>query len=608
MLKEVDAKIYAPEAQLGQLLNDALRAPLPPRIQHHHPKEPEEDTASIHVPSSNATTSSAETVAVSRAAARATHGPPEPLNDWGRRNTFHKMRQTLAGMLATLDEKNHVLNTANDGLDKQLKRCDSSYPYIKDEISEDARDGSMTHWAYTDKTAEKKGMIGAERTRRAAVAQAALHEAEGAAVRSSQRREAVADRKRNTHVIDSDFDDTRIGKRAQTNGKGRKAAENAVGLGIINNGAPPSKRRKTEKPSAGSFPQGKAMASVYGDFSATGRGAVSSPKGLSVIDGGKKKGRTTAAVNGTGRRRLVLLELFAKDMLTYHYQRVNTNASAANSPSLASSPVVGTFGSLKDRQGRSPAPATMQRIPSARARQNSTPSIQQLARHGSSSTNHKGAAVNGLYGSTADVDKVPGSTSKSTADVKVNRRESLNAKGEHLVEANATEGAGSLRNGPAVSKVSDRSVKREESVNGHGRTRPPSISISTRGGNSKAASSTATPINNNFAEPKHRPRREVPQKRSHKKGAGLAAQLKAANTAHEDENSSMQGDDVDDEDDEDEEPRYCYCNDFSYGEMVGCDGRECKREWFHLACVGLDKAPAKNGKLSFPESLATGQC
>lgn len=39
------------------------------------------------------------------------------------------------------------------------------------------------------------------------------------------------------------------------------------------------------------------------------------------------------------------------------------------------------------------------------------------------------------------------------------------------------------------------------------------------------------------------------------------------------------------------EPRYCLCNQVSYGEMVGCDNPECLIEWFHYGCVGLTEAP-----------------
>lgn len=51
----------------------------------------------------------------------------------------------------------------------------------------------------------------------------------------------------------------------------------------------------------------------------------------------------------------------------------------------------------------------------------------------------------------------------------------------------------------------------------------------------------------------------------------------------------MQDDDMDPDDPN--EPRYCYCNRVSFGEMVGCDGDKCKIEWFHLECVGLRSAP-----------------
>ncbi|KAI0756380.1 hypothetical protein C8Q80DRAFT_1128260 [Daedaleopsis nitida] len=37
---------------------------------------------------------------------------------------------------------------------------------------------------------------------------------------------------------------------------------------------------------------------------------------------------------------------------------------------------------------------------------------------------------------------------------------------------------------------------------------------------------------------------------------------------------------------------YCKCNTISYGEMIGCDGEDCEKEWFHLACVGLSSTPA----------------
>lgn len=47
------------------------------------------------------------------------------------------------------------------------------------------------------------------------------------------------------------------------------------------------------------------------------------------------------------------------------------------------------------------------------------------------------------------------------------------------------------------------------------------------------------------------------------------------------------------------EPRYCICNQVSYGEMVGCDNQDCPIEWFHYGCVGLTEAP--KGKWYCPQ-------
>nr|XP_020469053.1 inhibitor of growth protein 3 [Monopterus albus] len=50
------------------------------------------------------------------------------------------------------------------------------------------------------------------------------------------------------------------------------------------------------------------------------------------------------------------------------------------------------------------------------------------------------------------------------------------------------------------------------------------------------------------------------------------------------------------------EPRYCICNQVSYGEMVGCDNSDCPIEWFHYGCVGLTEAP--KGKWYCPQCTA----
>ncbi|CAH02897.1 histone acetyltransferase YNG2 [Kluyveromyces lactis] len=42
---------------------------------------------------------------------------------------------------------------------------------------------------------------------------------------------------------------------------------------------------------------------------------------------------------------------------------------------------------------------------------------------------------------------------------------------------------------------------------------------------------------------------------------------------------------------EDDKQLYCFCQRVSYGEMVACDGPNCKYEWFHYSCVNLTEPP-----------------
>ncbi|KAL9002769.1 MAG: hypothetical protein Q9188_004321 [Gyalolechia gomerana] len=606
MLKDVDGKICGPEEVVGQLVTTALRTPAPPRKPALVPQLT--DTSRSEVETAPSTTGTADNISLksvpSRVEAASSTTQENLANfDLSRRQLFYKLRVYMQEMLPILDEKNHVLSTAGDCLEIQLKRCNSSYRHMDNEISEEARYGSLTHWAYSaDKSTDRRGTIAGERSRRDAPAAnhltanaPAVHEAEGAALRSELRREAMARKNRNQH-LGSDFDDTRgsTGKKSHGVGKGRKAVDATpstngaiVGLGIANGAsatAPPSKRRKIEKPASGApvggIPMIRAMSSVYGSNTGPNRGTAASLRATPVHEPSKKRGRAAAIPTGTGRK------------------RANTNTSAANSPSMASSPVVGIFSTSKDVHGKSPAPSLMQRVPSSRGRQNSTQSSLQEARNRPpSSTANKAPTSNGIHGTTADVEKVAHLTGKSVNNVKASMKETINASGEHLIEEGG-KSDGDLRGALLVGNRSvDKSMKKEDLDTSSTKTqqdRPRSISISTRG-NGKP-SKTSTPTQGSFTEGQRtRPARGVdPAKRSHKKGAGLAAQLAAAQRMQDGEASPLQGDDDDDDEDEDSEPRYCYCNQVSYGEMVACDMDSCAREWFHLDCVGLTKAPKAN--------------
>lgn len=214
---------------------------------------------------------------------------------------------------------------------------------------------------------------------------------------------------------------------------------------------------------------------------------------------------------------------------------------------------------------------------------------------------------------TTDMENVVGSASKSVVNIKAPLKEGMNSKPDRPADdVNPSDRPSEIRRGSSGgSKVVDRPFKQEELENGASKARvdrPPSITVSTRG--SGKLSKTTTPQNASFPEPnsRSRPTRtiELPFKRSHKKGAGLAAQMAAAAAAahRDEEGSSLQGDE--DEEEDETEPRYCYCNQVSYGEMVACDMESCPREWFHLDCVGLSKAPLKNGEPGLFDNIDDG--
>ncbi|KKY16849.1 putative phd finger domain [Phaeomoniella chlamydospora] len=53
----------------------------------------------------------------------------------------------------------------------------------------------------------------------------------------------------------------------------------------------------------------------------------------------------------------------------------------------------------------------------------------------------------------------------------------------------------------------------------------------------------------------------------------------------------------------DDEPRYCICDDVSYGDMIACDHANVKdgcQEWFHMGCVGLHDMPGRTVKWYCP--------
>jgi len=256
MLKEVEAKVHGPDEELNRLA-EALPA----------------------LPGSSAN---------------------DTQSQQQRNDLLLQMCHKIEQMSPALEEKIVVLSTTNDILAKQIVRMESSYKYIAEEVSEEARLGSLTHWAYVDKDS-KKVSAAAERPRRdvaaannLAAAAAAVHEGDIAAARSEARREAVAARKTRKEQVDSDFDDRPVPKKTLPRPKkvavaGPAGEGKLHGLGIVAAPGATTKRRKVEKPTTGESAMSAALnGAVTGATAGRGRG---SPRETPVAESSKRKAK-----------------------------------------------------------------------------------------------------------------------------------------------------------------------------------------------------------------------------------------------------------------------------------------------------------------------------
>ncbi|KAK3683941.1 hypothetical protein B0T22DRAFT_266441 [Podospora appendiculata] len=380
LLKEVDAKIFGPEAALFQLIEAALNTPTP-----------ETNDASGSVPPASAPMSAQNSSAGINFNANRPGVPSssdsvafDPSN-MPRRQLFRQAALKITEMLVSLEEKNHVISTARDALQKQLGRIEEIWPHLEGEFSEEAKWGSTTHWAYVENRPSKANDKQAERSRRdgaAALSAAAQQLAEEAAARSSDRKQALAAKKNSKAQpadAEADAKPQESARKPSGGSKSRKPAAEAatpVGLGISPapaSGPAPSKRRKVDPAkTSGGAPMERAMSSVFGNSAAK-------PKTASP--------RETPVPETTGKKR--------KALPTSSNQAKKSRTNLA-SPSVASSPVIGTFPDVVKTARASPVPPpTIPRPASSRARQNSTQSNGDLVRQrpASAASNKPNGAV-----------------------------------------------------------------------------------------------------------------------------------------------------------------------------------------------------------------------
>lgn len=589
MFKEVEAKLHDPEFMLEELLTEISRQPTTTNAQRRaieQNADAMEQSASTH---SNIDSLAQDEQAVIR-----------------KRQLFLRLRMLIHNILPTLDEKLVVLQGAKATKDKGITRMMHSYSQLDTEISEEARYGSLTHWAYADKEEKKKGAPNHERQRRevaaannlAAAAQH-VHDADSIAAKSEARREAMLAKRSRQQQIDSDFDDRPATKKPQkrkAHAPDTAADHRSVGLGISGNAAgQQGKRKKTEKALAAAAPTAAPMErSMSGALKATGNNARagSSPRATPSVENNPAAKRKPRAAPAPAPRK--------NQLPTY-------------SPPPASSPLAANFAINKATAG------TADRQLSSRARKNSTAnsvgsnSVPEPASVRRPSTSHS-------------VPQVPSSNAITELEQAAGIVHDHDTTNDTSAPQEPSGGPVALL--PTVLKQEEQETTQEE-PEGMDIDTPATMSSAAR---AARASKPGTPIAGSFPEvPMARSRSTrnaqngnsnsngssennstvggALSKRSTKKTGQSATPatdspaLKPTPIAKSNPPSSVASSVAPEQeyqdgetDDGEDEPRYCYCNEVSYGQMVACDNDACPREWFHLPCVKLDKAPVGRAK------------
>lgn len=207
-----------------------------------------------------------------------------------------------------MDEKNHVARNANKELKKQMQRLSTAYSFVQGELTDEARLGSLTHWAYVQKTAGKATAAGggSERPKR----ETTLQGGDG-------KRDAVGARKQRRNQIEPEADYGRARKgqagakaKAGDAGSHDRGAAAATGTSAAGGGA--AKRRKVEKQPQAAAPTSAAMERSASTNTTTGR-AGAKDSAANATDAAKRKSRattnaaatTTASTTTTQRKRYV---------------------------------------------------------------------------------------------------------------------------------------------------------------------------------------------------------------------------------------------------------------------------------------------------------------
>lgn len=518
----------------------------------------------------------------------------------------------IASMLPTLDEKLVVLQGAKATKDKGLARMQHSFAQLDSEISEEARYGSLSHWAYADKEEKKKGGPSHERQRRevasannlAAAAQH-VHDVDSIAAKSEARREAMLANKRSRHQqVDSDFDDRPAKKPQKRKAMPTEAVaqdNRHIGLGISSNGAGPhGKRKKTEKALAAAAPVAPLMERTLSSVLkvvGTGGRAGSSPRGTPGPESGPVTKRKPRAVPAPAQRKNQLPTYSpppASLPLAANFAINKVVAGAAERPLSARARKNSTAASVTSTNAQDPSIAR---------RPSSAHSVQQVASSNAITELEQAAGI--IRGSTTVTDTpLPKESLEATHlfDTSAMKIEDLSHQETDGMDIDLpTPIPGAVRIGrasktatpvvgafPEIPMARSRSTRNANNGNSNSNTSSENNSITTGTVSKRSTKKSAQPISNApLASPALKP---VPNPKSNPPSSA------ASSIAQEQDYQEVEVEAEIESDGDDDEPRYCYCNEVSYGNMIACDNDDCPREWFHLACVHLEKAPTGRTK------------
>ncbi|GAM82261.1 hypothetical protein ANO11243_002400 [Dothideomycetidae sp. 11243] len=613
LMKEVEAKIHGPTQEMARIADRIAKLPIPPHKSYQPSRQ-----ALLSFTANNSSVANSANVSmingnvpgvippsVAEAAEQATQANAiDQQMEMQRRQEFYNLRMVIGQVLANLDEKNVCLAEANRTLDKQLGRMDSVMPHVEAEISEEARLGSLTHWAYTDNRKRNALPQPSERSRRdlaatsnLAAAAAAIHEGDIAAARNEGRRETK--RGRAQQHMDSEMEDRPSSRKTQV--KTRKVADmteaKAGNTTPASGSVQPPKKRKVEKLGAA------AMERTASTTAKTIKTQASTQRSTPAAEPAKKK---------------------SKPPVPPMVKKRNPNGgSPAQSPRLAASPTMANFALANEIPSQRP---------SSRMRQSSS-TLQHsvLASRASPpkeivKKSNGDARANGLE-AQAPPDAV---TDKQVEDVPmadISETIEPNDKKDNEADAIAQERAAVLAASQDTSAISDGdSIPMARTRNNgvrsgdtptHGQKPRSEDGKHGRSGSNnhilkQIASFNRSPVMGRRELPGTEDESSASESRpaSRAKRSGRSSRRQESEPPQSpvreevppppalepdvepEEEEGVEDQDVDDPD----EPKYCYCGRGSYGTMIGCENRHCEKEWFHLGCTNLKAVPSENVK------------